>query len=107
MPVVDPDALFPGNSPRELERLSRRALLTELQLRNAFALLDAGRRGFLWKAEFREVYHSLMYARGVDNAEDHYQAALVDRRLADCTAAGPDKISYEEFCILMLQQTKS
>eukprot|EP01006_Ploeotia_vitrea_P006576 TRINITY_DN13941_c0_g1_i1.p2 TRINITY_DN13941_c0_g1~~TRINITY_DN13941_c0_g1_i1.p2 ORF type:complete len:320 (-),score=39.92 TRINITY_DN13941_c0_g1_i1:1918-2877(-) len=71
--------------------------ITDEQLKAAFARYDKDNNGFIMKAEFKQFYKSL------DQMGVTEDPAAVDKLMAKYNMLGDDKLSFDEFAILMLK----
>eukprot|EP01062_Namystynia_karyoxenos_P066291 TRINITY_DN60251_c0_g1_i1.p1 TRINITY_DN60251_c0_g1~~TRINITY_DN60251_c0_g1_i1.p1 ORF type:complete len:604 (+),score=218.56 TRINITY_DN60251_c0_g1_i1:90-1814(+) len=72
-------------------------LLTDSELRQQFEAIDVNRNGFLTKEEFRDFFDQFD-AMGIYDMHDS-----IDTVLAEYNMLGDDRLSYDEFCVLMLK----
>eukprot|EP01065_Artemidia_motanka_P004083 TRINITY_DN11970_c0_g1_i1.p1 TRINITY_DN11970_c0_g1~~TRINITY_DN11970_c0_g1_i1.p1 ORF type:complete len:584 (+),score=208.46 TRINITY_DN11970_c0_g1_i1:48-1754(+) len=101
----------PGRSqthelPRDLEPVERPAftkndvsnvLLTDAELQKQFEMLDTNKNGWLSKEEFRDFFEHFD-SMGIYDMHDR-----IDDVLSDYNLLGDDRLSYDEFCVLMLK----
>uniref|UniRef100_A0A7S1HU20 EF-hand domain-containing protein n=1 Tax=Eutreptiella gymnastica TaxID=73025 RepID=A0A7S1HU20_9EUGL len=72
------------------------ALITDAQLLAEFKLLDINLNGWLDKDEFLEVYKKF------DPLYDECEVTI-KKMLNDYNMLGDNKVSYDEFCLIMLK----
>eukprot|EP01006_Ploeotia_vitrea_P032147 TRINITY_DN64417_c0_g1_i1.p1 TRINITY_DN64417_c0_g1~~TRINITY_DN64417_c0_g1_i1.p1 ORF type:complete len:1151 (+),score=130.04 TRINITY_DN64417_c0_g1_i1:33-3455(+) len=95
--IKDAATMLSPQAQNALEHDVSGVLITEAQLHKMFSKLDTNNNGFLSKAEFKQVYKSM------DNFGVHESDAEIDTWLSQYHMLGDDKISYDEFAILMLR----
>eukprot|EP01062_Namystynia_karyoxenos_P052888 TRINITY_DN4258_c0_g1_i1.p1 TRINITY_DN4258_c0_g1~~TRINITY_DN4258_c0_g1_i1.p1 ORF type:complete len:298 (+),score=101.57 TRINITY_DN4258_c0_g1_i1:100-894(+) len=89
----------PPPSPHKAQADAAGVLIDDMDLRDLFATYDRNGVGYVSKAEFKAEYR---------NFED-FGLPLTDKQLDRIFSqySGPDeRLTYEEFCILMLQRAK-
>ena len=89
-----------GSRPVGIRGGVHQMALCDDELRDAFRRFDVDGNGFITKEEFAVMYRGLE-TFGVREAPDALQKRMVRYR-----TLGDDKLSYEEFAILMLKISK-
>mmetsp|Transcript_117148 Transcript_117148/g.203983 ORF Transcript_117148/g.203983 Transcript_117148/m.203983 type:complete len:285 (-) Transcript_117148:80-934(-) len=90
-----------GDRPRFLSHDVSGAFVSDQELLQEFAQLDLNGDGWISKAEFRNMYNRWDHFGMEDNT-----AAQLEQTLRGLNQFGEDKLSYDEFAILMLRCSK-